>query len=189
VVTIFLLIYVDDIVVASSSSHVVEAHVAALRQDFTLEDLGPLHYFLGIEVKENKDGIVMSQRKYALEIIKKAGMEHCKPVKTPLSSTEKYSADKGTLLDAKAATKCRSIVGILQYLTLTRPDLAFSVNKACQFLHAPTSDHMIVVKRILRYVQGIRTLGVKIRKGSSLRINTFSDADWVGCPEEALPYI
>jgi hypothetical protein len=67
---------------------------------------------LDIEVKENIDGIVMSQRKYASKIIKKAGMEHCKPVNNPLWSTAKYSTHKGTLLDAKAATKYRSIVGL-----------------------------------------------------------------------------
>jgi hypothetical protein len=64
-VSIFLLIYIDDIVVASSSDQVVEALLADLRRDFPLKDLGPLHYFLGIEVEKVKGGIVMSQKKYA----------------------------------------------------------------------------------------------------------------------------
>jgi hypothetical protein len=110
-------------------------------------------------------------------------MEHCKTVSTPLSNIEKYSTHKDTL-DAKATTTYRSIVGALQYLTLTRPDLAFAVNKACQFLHVPTSDHMVAVKRILRYVQGTKSLGIKIKKDSSLRINALSDADWAGCPDD-----
>jgi hypothetical protein len=126
----------------------------------------------------------MSQKKYATYIIKRAGMKKCKSVNTPLSSSEKILAYKGTPLSAKDATKYRSIVGALQYLTWTRPDLAYSVNKACQFLHAPTTNHMTLVKRILRYVQGISGLGLKIRKDNSLRINAFSDADWAGCPDD-----
>jgi hypothetical protein len=92
------------------------------------------------------------------------------------------SAYNKTLLSAKDATKYKSIVGALQYLTLTRPDLAYSVNKVCQFLHAPTINHMILVKRILRYVQGTIGLGLKNRKDSLLRINAFSDV--AGCPDD-----
>jgi hypothetical protein len=84
---------------------------------------------------------------------------------------------KGVPLDAKVATKYRSLVGALQYLILTRPDLAFSVNKVYQFLHAPISDHMTVVKKILPYVKGTIRLGIKIRKDSSLRVNAFSEVD------------
>jgi hypothetical protein len=111
-------------------------------------------------------------------------MERCKPTSTPLSTSEKYYAYKGTPLDTQTATKYRSIVGALQYLTLTRPDIAFLVNKVCQYLHAPTTDHLIAVKRILRYVQGTMNLDVKIRKDSSLRVNAFSDADWAGCLDD-----
>jgi hypothetical protein len=124
-VSIFLLIYVDDIVVASSSNQVVEVLLTDLRQNFALKDLGSLHYFLGIEVEKVKGGIIMNQKKYVAYIIKGAGMEKCKSVNTPLSCSEKVSAYKGTPLSGKDATKYRSIVGALQYLTLTRPDLAF----------------------------------------------------------------
>jgi hypothetical protein len=106
--------------------------------------------------------------------LKKAGTEKCKPVNTPLLASEKISVHKGTPLN----TRYKSIVGSLQYLTFTRPDLAFAVNRMCQFLHAPTTDHMIAVKRILRYVRGTMDLGVMFQKDSSLRINAFSDADW-----------
>ena len=88
-------------------------------------------------------------------------MIKCKPSPTPLSSSEKLSKYEGTLLNSEDSTKYRSIVGALQYLTLTRPDLAYSVNKVCQFLHAPTTVHWTSVKRILRYVKA--TAGVKFR--------------------------
>jgi hypothetical protein len=164
-------------VVASSSNEAVEAMLEDLKQEFTLKELGPLHYFLGIEVEKIKEGIQLNQKKYASEILKKAGMERCKHVNTPLPASEKISVHKGTPLNAKEATRYRSIVGSLQYLILARPDLAFAVNRVCQFLHAPTTDHMTVVKRILRYVRGTMDLGVIFRKDSSLRINAFSDAD------------
>jgi hypothetical protein len=190
-VSIFLLIYVDDIVVASSSNQVVEALLANLHQDFALKDLGPLHYFFGIKVEKVKGGIVMSQKKYAADIIKRAGMTKCKSVNTPLSSSEKISTYKGTPLSAKDATKYRSIVGALQYLTLTILDLAYLVNKACQYLHAPTTNHMPLVKRILRYVQGTISLSLRIREDSSLRINAFSwqDVLMIGVLQEGLLYI
>jgi hypothetical protein len=139
---------------------------------------------LGIEVEKIKEGIILKQWKYALEIIKKAGMERCKPVNTPLSASDKYSIHKGTPLGTKDATMYTSIVGGLQYLTLTRPDLAFAINKVRQFLHARTTDHMSAVKRILRYVRGTINLGIKFKRDSSLRINAFSDADWAWCPDD-----
>jgi hypothetical protein len=111
-------------------------------------------------------------------------MERCEPVSTSLPTSKKFSAYKGTPLSAKDATRYQIIIGGLQYLTLTRPDLSFSVNKACQFLHAPTTNHMIAVKRILRYVQGTITLGLKFRSDSSLRINAFLVADWVKCLDD-----
>jgi hypothetical protein len=183
-VTIFLLIYVDDIIVTSSSNKAIEALLSDLRSDFALKDLGDLHYFLGIEVEKIKEGgILLTQKKYASEIIQKASMSKCKLVGTPLSTCEKYSAYKGMSLENKEATRYRGIVGALQYLTLTRPDIAFSVNKVCQFLHNPTSDHMTAVKRILRYIQGTIKWGIEFIKGRSLAVSAYSDADWAGCPD------
>jgi len=152
-VTMFILVYVDDIIVASSTEKATAALLQDLRKEFALKDLGDLHYFLGIEVSKVRDGIVLSQGKYANELLQRAGMTQCKPVSTPLSTSEKLSLHDGVLLGPEDATEYRSIVGALQYLTLTRPDIAFSVNKICQFLHAPTTVHWTAVKRILRYIK------------------------------------
>lgn len=145
-VTMYLLIYVDDIIVVSSSDKAVDALLADLKQDFASKDLGKLHYFLGMEVSDISEGIQLTQRKYASDLIEKAGMKHCKAVATPLSTSEKYSKFEGEPLDDREATKYRSIVDALQYLTLTRPEIAFSVNKVCQFLHSPTSLHLTAIK-------------------------------------------
>jgi hypothetical protein len=93
-------------------------------------------------------------------------------------------AHSGTQLGSADATKYRSIVGALQYLTLTRLDLSFAVNKVCQFLHTPTDEHWAAVKRILRYVKGCIKVDLKIAKNSSLLVSAFSDADWAGCLED-----
>lgn len=130
--TIYLLIYVDDIIVANSSSAAVDALLSDLHHDFALKDLGSLSYFLGIEVKENSDGLLLTQDKCTLDILQRVNMLHCKPVSTPLAVNEKLSAFCGSSLSSKDATVYHSIVGALQYLTMTRPDIAFSVNKVCQ---------------------------------------------------------
>lgn len=139
-----------------------------------------MHYFLGIEVNKEDKGIILSQGKYARDILARVGMTNCKPSPTPLSASEKLSKYEGELLSSEDSTRYRSIVGALQYLTLTRPDIAYSVNKVCQFLHSPTTLHWSAVKRILRYLQYTIDIGLKIHSSSSRLVSAFSDADWAG---------
>jgi hypothetical protein len=103
---------------------------------------------------------------------------------TPLSSTEKLSQQVGEPLSSEDATKYRSIVGELQYLTLTRHDISFSVNKVCQYLHAPTTVHWTTVKRILRFVKHTSSFGLLIRRSASTLVSAFSDADWASCSDD-----
>jgi hypothetical protein len=109
-----------------------------IEEEFALKDLGNLHYFVGIEVNKVCDGIILIQDKYASDLLKNVGMSDCKSVSSLLSTSEKLSLHEGSLVGNNDATQCKSIVGALQYLTLTRLDIAFSINKVCQFLHAPT---------------------------------------------------
>ena len=111
-------------------------------------------------------------------------MRNCKPINTPLCTSEKLSITSGDKLGEEDSTRYRSMVGALQYLTLTRPDLSFAVNKVCQFLHAPTTAHWIAVKRILRYVCGTRNMGLKIRKSKSMLVSAISDANWARCVDD-----
>lgn len=149
-----------------------------------MKDLGELHFFLGIEVNKTDHGVILTQEKYANDMLKRVGMQDCKPVSTPLLVSEKLSAHEGTLLGPKDATQYRSVVGALQYLTLTRPDISYSVNKVCQFLHAPTIEHWTVVKRILRYIKHTVNYGLGIHKCSSMLVNGFTNADWAGCVDD-----
>jgi hypothetical protein len=166
----FMLVYVDDIIVASSSSAVVDALLRDLSADFALKDLGPLHYFLRIQVSRNSNGLSLSQEKYAMDVLCCAGMQHCKPTVTPLSPAEE--------------TKYRTIVGALRYLTLSRSDISFSVNKVCQYLHSPTTMHWTTVKRILRFLKHTISFGLHIWRSCSTLVSTFSDVDWAGCSDD-----
>ena len=181
---IYMLIYVDDIIVASSSSRAVEELVKSLREEFAIKDLGNLHYFLGIEVKREEDGLVLLQSKYASDVLARVGMTSCKMVTSPMSSTEKLVQGEGEELSGTDATKYRSTVGALQYLTLTRPDLSFAVNRVCQYMQTPTDQHWSAVKRILRYLKHTLNVGLHIRKSASTHISAFSDADWAGSPDD-----
>jgi histone deacetylase 1/2 len=182
--TMFLLIYVDDIIVVSSCQEATQALLRKLHEEFALKDLGDLHYFLGIEVKKVENGIIMTQEKYATDLLKRVNMLSCKPVSTPLSTSEKLSAYLGDPLGPTDITRYRSIVGALQYLTLTRPDISFSVNKVCQYLHAPTTAHWSAVKRILRYLKNTSSIGLILRRSPSMLVSGFSDADWAGCLDD-----
>jgi hypothetical protein len=110
-IVIFLLVYVDDIIIASSSQDSVVALLEDLKAEFALKDLGPLHYFLGIEVKTINDSLHLSQSKYVSDILKRAGMMNCKPLTTPLSISEKLSLHDREPLDVEESTKYISIVG------------------------------------------------------------------------------
>ena len=110
---VFVLVYVDDIIVASSCPGATNALLSDLQSDFALKDLGDLHYFLGIEVKKVKEGLVLTQQRYAADILARSGMDKCKVIDTPMSSTEKLSAVEGTALGPDDSTKYRSLVGAL----------------------------------------------------------------------------
>jgi histone deacetylase 1/2 len=175
-----MLIYVDDIIVTSSSPEAVTTLLKDLRSEFALKDLGELNYCLGIEVAPIQGGIRLKQENYVGDILARVGMTKCETSPTPIVATEKLSRTDGDLLSPEDATRYKSIVGALQYLTLTRPDLAFAENKVCEYLHSPTTVHWTVVRRILRYVKGTNDVGLKITRSSSLILSGFSDADWVG---------
>lgn len=172
----------DDIIVVSSSSAAVHKLLTALSADFALKDFGDLYYFLGIEISPCPDGLLLTQSKYAQDLLQRVGLRDSKHVPTPLSVSDHLQ--EGDPLDSATATQYRSIIGGLQYLTLTWPNIAFAVNKVRQYLHAPTSVNYMAVKRILRYVSGTKDYGLKLSKSSSTIVSAFSDADWAGCPDD-----
>jgi histone deacetylase 1/2 len=152
-VTMYILVYVDDIILVSSSDTVADRLVSSLSTAFAVKDLGKLHYFLGLEVTHDDTGLSLTQKKYSQDLLRRAGMLQCKTASTPMSSSDKLTSVDGPLLSSEEATEYRSIVGGLQYLTLTRPDISYAVNRVCQYLHSPRDPHCTAVKCILRYIR------------------------------------
>ena len=173
----FILVYVDDIIITGSSPFECQSVISKLQTLFPVKDLGDIHYFLGIEVQRSAKGLLMHQSKYALDLLRKTDMLGAKPCETPASSSKLDHS--GTLLPDP--THYRSTVGALQYLTWTRPDLAFAVNQVCQYMHSPRTIHLQAVKRILRYLKGTVDFGIWFTKGPQC-LTAWSDADWAGCP-------
>lgn len=174
-VTLYLLVYVDDIIVTGSSCTKLSKLIITLAARFSLKDLGCLSYFLGVEVIPSAAGMFLSQRKYITDLLHKSGMADAKPASTPLSASVPLLKDSGDLLPSP--TEYRALVGSLQYLTLTRPDIAFSTNKLAQFMQNPRTAHWSALKRVLRYLAGSCNKGIFISANSPLTFHAFSDAD------------
>lgn len=175
---LYILVYVDDIIITGSSSSLVSACIHVLASRFSLKEPADLHYFLGIEVTRTRSGLHLMQRKYIVDLLIKFHMLDAKPVSTPQATSPRLSLSTGTPLDNPK--EYRMIIGSLQYLAYTRPDIAFSVNKLSQYMHKPTDAHWQAAKRILRYLAGTLTHGICINKHSPLNLHAFSDVDWAG---------
>lgn len=174
----YVLMYVDDMLITGSSTKIIQTCVSSLASRFSIKDLGELRYFLGIEATQTKSGLHLMQKRYITELLEKTNMQGAKPVSTPMAPTPKLSLNSGDRL--ANPTEYRQVVGSLQYLSLTRPDVAFAVNRLSQFMHQPTELHWQAVKRVLRYLAGTTTHGILIRRRSPLTLHAYTDADWAG---------
>lgn len=156
--TMFILVYVDDIIVTGSNTFQVDQVIASLASKFSVKDLGNLHYFLGVELIRSSDGLILTQANYVNEILNDELMTDYKSVHTPMSASELITLSDGTHLTD--ATRYRRVLGRLQYLSFTRPDIAYAVNKLSQFMQAPSDLHWKAMKRVLRYLRGTIQLGL-----------------------------
>jgi histone deacetylase 1/2 len=185
-VHIMVLVYVDDIIVTGSSMTHIQQLISTLNAEFALKQLGTLDYFLGIEVFHLNNGdILLSQAKYIRDLLAKVKMDSSNGMPTPMVSSLKLS--KVGSNPVEDPTLFRSVVGALQYATLTRPDISYSVNKVCQFLANPLEDHWKAVKRILRYLSGTLHHGLLLQAapiGQPLSLIGFCDADWASDPDD-----
>uniref|UniRef100_A0A803Q2E8 Reverse transcriptase Ty1/copia-type domain-containing protein n=1 Tax=Cannabis sativa TaxID=3483 RepID=A0A803Q2E8_CANSA len=173
---IYILIYVDDILIMGNNDEAVNKAITGLSTKFALKDLGILNYFLGIQVTKTDHGLLLSQTKYLQDLLSKGDMQNVNTQNTPMNSGLKLSNYGSEPMED--VTLYRSIFGALQYATITRPELTFSVNKVCQFMHAPLQQHWMVMKHILRYIAGTLDYGLHLKTATDFSIEAFCDADW-----------
>lgn len=183
---VYLLVYVDDIIITGSSPAIISGLVNQLNSVFTLKQLGDLDYFLGIEVQKQPDGsLLLSQGKYIRDLLAKVNMLDAKPISTPMVAGLKLAKTGSTFVTD--ISFYRSVVGSLQYATITRPELSYAVNKVCQFMAQPQEIHWTAVKRILRYLKGTIQAGLQLFPtipGKPVSLKAFCDADWAADPDD-----
>ncbi|KAL8153323.1 hypothetical protein V2J09_011083 [Rumex salicifolius] len=158
---------------AQSSIHPMK-FITALNKIFALKDQGDLHFFLGLQIHRTDSGITLTQESYIKDILDRANMASASSISTP--------ADPQSRLVRAGEPRT---VGSLQYATITRPDVAYAVNRVCQFMHSPTVDHWRAIKRILRYLAGTLDHYLHFKPTKAASFLAYSDAGWLSDSDDS----
>jgi hypothetical protein len=176
----------DDIIFCASSHTLLSRFQEMMESEFQMSMMEELTFFLGIQVKQTKQGTFVHQAKYTNDLMKKFNIAELKPVSTLMSSTASLGPDEdGEVVDQR---EYRSMIGSLLYLTATRSDIHFVVGLCARFQPSPRSSHRMAVQRVFRYLKHTSEFGIWYSASSSLDHVGFSDADFavVGLIERAL---
>ncbi|KAH9763010.1 hypothetical protein KPL70_001029 [Citrus sinensis] len=180
-------IYVDDIIFGSTNVLLCKDFSSCMSQEFKMSMMGELKYFLGLQIKQNEEGIFTNQAKYVKDLLKRFGYDNGTTKSTPMSTTIKLDKDeKGKEVDIKTY---RGMIGSLLYLTASRPDIMFSVCLCARFQSCPKESHMLAVKCIFRYLIGTINLGLWYPRGTHIDLTCYSDADFAGKPPDIDDYV
>lgn len=171
--------YVDDILLTGNDYDEIQKLKSHLDQAFTIKDLGQLHYFLGIEVSYTNKGIVLTQHKYTKDLLAASGIQNLKKTVTPLPLNLKLRADEGTLVSDPSTY--RTLIGKLNFLSNTRPDLAYTIQHLSQYMQQPQSTHWDALVHTLHYVNSTCGQGIVLQGNNKLTLQAFSDSDWGAC--------
>ncbi|KAF5462813.1 hypothetical protein F2P56_018789 [Juglans regia] len=177
-ITIDVLVYVDDLILTGNNQTHLHQLVHQLGVECSLKELQPLHYFLGIEVILTTEGLFLTQQKYVQDLLDRTCMDGAKYMTTPLSTSVKLHLGDGS--PPVDCTEFRRIISALQYLSFTRPNISFAVNKLAQFMHNPSSIHWQATKSLLRYLTHIVQHSILLQQSSPIQLRAFLYADWVG---------
>lgn len=177
---LLICLYVDDLLVTGSNHAEIEEFKERMKSEFDMTDLGVLSYFLGMEFLETAEGIVLHQKKYANDVLKRFNMMNCNPANTPVET--KLKLEKGGNEKAIDPTLYKQMVGSLRYLCNSRPDISYGVGLISRFMDDPRQSHLVAAKRIMRYLKGTLDYGILFPKEDQGEIELigFSDADWCG---------
>lgn len=175
-----MLVYVDDLLICGNHEHMLQKFKEYLSRCFAMKDLGKLKFFLGIEVSRGSEGIFLSQRKYALDIVSDYIDLDEKPAATPIEQNHRLATNDGPLLmDQKGY---RRLIGRLIYLTHTRPELSYSVHVLSQFMQQPHEAHWDAALRVVRFLKGSAGQGILLKSDPDLTLTIYCDSDWSSCP-------
>lgn len=171
-------LYVDDLIITGSDELMFTKFKQSMMDEFDMTDLGKMRYFLGIEVLQKSNGIFISQKKHAQEVLERFRMDECNSVHNPIVPGVKLVKDEdGVKVDS---TFYKQIVGSLMYLTATRPDIVLVVSLISRYMECPTELHLQAAKRVLRYLKGTIELGLFYKKGGNKDLIAYTDSDYAG---------
>ncbi|GJV75544.1 putative ribonuclease H-like domain-containing protein [Tanacetum coccineum] len=171
-------VYVDDIIFGSTNKSWCDEFEALMKSRFQMSSMGELTFFLGLQVKQNKGGIFISQDKYVAEILKKFDLVNVKAAITPMETKVPLTKDEEAIdVDVHLY---RSMIGSLMYLTASRPDIMYAVCVCSRFQVTPKTSHLNAVKRIFKYLKGKSNLGLWYPRESPFDLEAFSDSDYGG---------
>ncbi|GJR11507.1 putative ribonuclease H-like domain-containing protein [Tanacetum coccineum] len=171
-------VYVDDIIFGSTNKSWCDEFEALMQSRFQMSSMGELTFFLGLQVKQNKGGIFISQDKYVAEILKKFDLVNVKAAITPMETKLPLTKDEEAFdVDVHLY---RSMIGSLMYLTASRPDIMYAVCVCSRFQVTPKTSHLNAVKRIFKYLKGKPNLGLWYPRESPFDLEAFSDSDYGG---------
>ena len=176
-------VYVDDTIICSNDTSTLCAEKQRLREAFEMDDRGEIHHILGMEVIRDRKNRVLTidQKTYLKDVLKRFGMEECRPVATPIEPGKNFTKRRDDEEPADE-TMFQAAIGSINYAAIaTRPDLSTAVGKLSQFMKNPSAEHWVAVKRVLRYIKGTLNLGLKYTYSDKFELHGYSDSDWAGC--------
>jgi hypothetical protein len=172
---LILVLYVDDLFLTGSERLIADCK-RDLASEYEMKDLGLMHYFMGLEVWQQDCQTFLGQGKYAVEILKRFGMQDCRPMSTAMVTNWKMiDASRSEAVDR---TFCRQLIGSLMYLVSIRPNICFAVNTLNRFMVEPRRIHWVATKHVLRYLRGTVEYGLSYIQGDGVKLTGFTDVDW-----------
>jgi len=172
-------IYIDDIIFGATNDSLCKEFSNDMQSEFEMSMMGELNFFLGLQIKQTKNGIFISQAKYSKELLKRFGMENAKQMATPMSTACYLDKD-----DAGQLVYIKKYIGMIKsllYLLASRPDIMFSVCMCARYQANPKESHLSAIKRIMRYLLGTINLGLWYPNNSSYNLVGYSDSDFARC--------
>lgn len=203
---VYVTVWVDDLLICGTTLEDVVAFKQSISSEFKMKDLGPVHFCLGMRIRQDQNGIAIDQERYSLAVLKRFNMDQCNPVGTPLvpgtelkpakppgaassGGATETSAAEDPLLTGEDITRFREVVGSMMYLTIcSRPDLAVAVNQLARNMATPAASHLAAAKHVLRYLRGTVGLGLHFKRASDQPANVvhgYADATWANVPESS----